>query len=86
MNPGSASAKAGRNQLSLGRHGDPLGIKGTCCAATDWHNIMHMIADLAAEDVHRAMTEDRRFDAGDYVRRLNALPGDWPAPEATERD
>lgn len=47
---------------------------------------MHMIADLAAEDVHRAMTEDRRFDAGDYVRRLNALPGDWPAPEATERD
>jgi hypothetical protein len=52
----------------------------------DWHNIMHMIAALAVEDVHRAMTEDRRFDAGDYVRRLNALPGDWPAPEATERD
>jgi hypothetical protein len=52
----------------------------------DWHNIMHMIAGLAAEDVHRALTEHRRSDVGDYARRLNALPGDWPAPEATEED
>ena len=52
----------------------------------DWHNIMHMIAGLVAEDVHRALTENRRFDVGDYARRLNALPGDWPPPEATEGD
>jgi uncharacterized protein DUF1841 len=51
----------------------------------DWHNIMHMIAALVAEDIHRTMAEKKRFDADDYVRRLNALPGDWPSPEETER-
>lgn len=34
----------------------------------DWHNIMHMIAALVAEDVHRAMTERTPFDRpADYV-------------------
>lgn len=46
----------------------------------DWHNIMHMIAGLVAEDVHRVMTQGARFDAADYARRLNRLPGDWPPP------
>lgn len=46
----------------------------------DWHNVMHMISALVVEDVHRAMTEQRPFDAGDYARRLNGLPGDWPSP------
>lgn len=52
----------------------------------DWHNIMHMIAALVVEDIHHAMTENAPFDAGDYARRLDALPGDWPPPEAAERD
>ncbi len=47
----------------------------------DWHNIMHMIAGLVVEDVHRAMTEQRPFDPEDYARRLDELPGDWPPPE-----
>jgi hypothetical protein len=47
----------------------------------DWHNIMHMIAVPVAEDVHRAMTEQRPFDREDYARRLDELPGDWPPPE-----
>lgn len=47
----------------------------------DWHSIMHMIAGLVVEDVHRAMTTDRPHDAADYARRLRALPGDWPPPE-----
>jgi hypothetical protein len=51
----------------------------------DWHNIMHMIAALVAEDVHRSVTERLPFDAGDYARRLNTLPGDWPTPQETER-
>jgi hypothetical protein len=45
-----------------------------------------MIAALAVENVHRATTENTPFDADDYVRRLNALPGDWPPPEAAEPD
>jgi hypothetical protein len=52
----------------------------------DWHNIMHMIAALVVEDVHRAMAEHKRFDAGDYARRLNALPGDWPPPQELDAD
>jgi hypothetical protein len=48
----------------------------------DWHNVMHMIAALVSEDVYRAMKEHRQFDPGDYARRLNELPGDWPPPEA----
>jgi Domain of unknown function (DUF1841) len=48
----------------------------------DWHNIMHMISALVAEDFHRAMTEKRAFDREDYARRLKALPGDWPPPSA----
>jgi hypothetical protein len=48
----------------------------------DWHNIMHMIATLVAQDIHRTMTERQPFDVGDYVRRLEALPGDWPPPSA----
>jgi len=26
------------------------------------------------------MDEHRAFDPGDYARRLNELPGDWPPP------
>ena len=48
----------------------------------DWHNIMHMIAALAAEDFYRAIKEDRPPDSAGYARRLNELPGDWPPPEA----
>ncbi len=47
----------------------------------DWHNVMHMISALVSDDVHRAMTEQRPFDLGDYVQRLNGLPGDWPSPQ-----
>jgi hypothetical protein len=47
----------------------------------DWHNVMHMIASLVAEDVHRALTEHSVFDPGDYARRLDGLPGDWPPPK-----
>jgi Domain of unknown function (DUF1841) len=47
----------------------------------DWHNIMHMIAALVTEDVYRALSERRQPDPGDYARRLNELPGDWPPPE-----
>jgi hypothetical protein len=42
----------------------------------DWHNVMHMIAAVVGEDLHRAMTEARRFDPDDYARRLHRLPGD----------
>lgn len=48
----------------------------------DWHNIMHMIAAVVSDDIHRAVTEHRQFDPGDYARRLNELPGDWPPPSA----
>ena len=48
----------------------------------DWHNIMHMISAVVGEDLHRAVTERLPFDHGDYARRLNALPGDWPSPQA----
>ena len=37
----------------------------------DWHNIMHMISGLVAEDVHRAMTEKQR--AGRAARRNGDL-------------
>jgi uncharacterized protein DUF1841 len=47
----------------------------------DWHNIMHMIAALVAEDVHRAVAEHQHYDPADYARRLGELPGDWPPPE-----
>ncbi len=47
----------------------------------DWHNIMHMIAALVSDDIYHAMNEHRPFDPGDYVRRLNELPGDWPPPQ-----
>jgi hypothetical protein len=48
----------------------------------DWHNIMHMIAALVSDDLYYAMSEHRHFDPGDYTRRLNELPGDWPPPQA----
>jgi hypothetical protein len=48
----------------------------------DWHNIMHMIAELVSHDVHAALIENKRHDLRDYARRLDQLPGDWPAPEA----
>ena len=48
----------------------------------DWHNIMHMIAELVTHDVHAALTERRPHDPADYARRLDQLPGDWPPPEA----
>jgi Domain of unknown function (DUF1841) len=47
----------------------------------DWHNIIHMIAALVADDVHGAMTWRAPFDPADYARRLSRLPGDWPLPE-----
>jgi hypothetical protein len=47
----------------------------------DWHNIMHMIAELVAHDVHAALAEDQRPDPADYALRLNRLPGVWPPPE-----
>jgi Domain of unknown function (DUF1841) len=46
----------------------------------DWHNVMHMIMELVNEDIYRTMAEKRPFDRADYIRRLNALPGDWPPP------
>jgi hypothetical protein len=48
----------------------------------DWHNIMHMIAAVVSDDLYHAMKEHRQFDPGDYARRLNELPGDWPPPQA----
>jgi hypothetical protein len=48
----------------------------------DWHNIMHMIAAVITADLYAATTEQRPFDARDYVRRLHELPGDWPPPPA----
>jgi Domain of unknown function (DUF1841) len=47
----------------------------------DWHNIMHMIGSVVAADLHSAIAEKRPFDAADYARRLQDLPGDWPAAE-----
>jgi hypothetical protein len=47
----------------------------------DWHNIMHMIAALVSDDLYHAMNEHRHFDSGDYTRRLNELPADWPPPQ-----
>jgi hypothetical protein len=48
----------------------------------DWHNTMHMIAAVVSDDLYRAVQEHRQFDPGDYARRLNELPGDWPPPQA----
>jgi len=48
----------------------------------DWHSIMHMIAAVVSDDLYHAMTGHRQFDPGDYARRLNELPGDWPPPQA----
>ena len=47
----------------------------------DWHNVMHMIASLAAEDVYLALREHRQPDPAAYARRLRELPGGWPPPE-----
>jgi hypothetical protein len=47
----------------------------------DWHNIMHMIAAVVGDDIYRAMKQNQPFDPGDYARRLNELPGDWPPPQ-----
>jgi hypothetical protein len=51
----------------------------------DWHNIMHMIAAVVTDDLYEILGERRRFDVADYARRLSKLPGDWPPPEALER-
>ena len=48
----------------------------------DWHNIMHMIAALVAQDVQAILVEHRQPDPQDYARRLDELPGDWPPPDA----
>jgi hypothetical protein len=37
-----------------------------------------MIAAVVSDDLYRAVQEHRRFDPGDYARRLNELPGDRP--------
>ncbi len=44
--------------------------------------LMHMIAAVVSDDLYRAVQEHRQFDPGDYARRLNELPGDWPPPQA----
>jgi uncharacterized protein DUF1841 len=46
-----------------------------------WHDIIHMIAALVAEDVHGIMTGQARFDQAGYARQLSRLPGDWPPPD-----
>ena len=45
----------------------------------DWHSIMHMIAALVSQDVDAALAEHRQPDPADYARRLDRLPGGWPA-------
>ncbi|HEX6527120.1 MAG TPA: hypothetical protein VF070_44970 [Streptosporangiaceae bacterium] len=46
-----------------------------------------VLQQLAAECVKNQLgAADALAPLTDYVRRLNALPGDWPAPEETERD
>ena len=47
----------------------------------DWHNIMHMIASLVAEDVYGVLKDHRKPDPAAYAQRLNELPGDWPPPK-----
>lgn len=47
----------------------------------DGHTVIHMIAGLVAADVHGALTGQSGFDAADYARRLDELPGDWPPPQ-----
>jgi hypothetical protein len=49
----------------------------------DWHNIMHMIARLVSNDVYQAINDGQQFDAVDYVRRLEQLPGAWPPPQTS---
>jgi hypothetical protein len=39
-----------------------------------------MIAGLVAEDAHAALAEHRQPDPEGYARRLDQLPGGWPAP------
>jgi hypothetical protein len=46
----------------------------------DWHDIMHMIAQLVTDDVYHALREHQPFDRPDFARRLSLLPGDWPPP------
>lgn len=46
----------------------------------DWHNIMHMIASLVAEDIYQVVKEQRQADPAGYIHRLRQLPGDWPPP------
>jgi hypothetical protein len=41
-----------------------------------------MIAAVVSHDIYLVMNEHRPFDLGDYARRLDELPGDWPAPSA----
>jgi hypothetical protein len=48
----------------------------------DWHNIMHMIARLASDDIYQATSEQKPFGLRDYAQRLSELPGDWPPPPA----
>ena len=46
-----------------------------------WHDIMHMIAGLVSDDVHRALTGQAHPDSADYARRLDELPAGWPEPQ-----
>ena len=50
----------------------------------DWHNIMHMIAQVVSDDVYGAVKEGREMDPADYALRLQRLPGDWAPPQAAE--
>jgi len=43
-----------------------------------WHDIMHMIATLVAQDVHRALA-GQQPDPAAYIRRLDDLPAGWAA-------
>ncbi len=42
-----------------------------------WHDIMHMIAGLVAQDVQQALAGQHPDPAG-YIRRLDDLPAGWP--------
>jgi hypothetical protein len=44
----------------------------------NWHTIMHMLGGLVAENISRVTVELKPFNRADYLRSLDALPGDWP--------
>ena len=47
-----------------------------------WHNLMHLITAVVSDGIHHAMKEHCQTGPGDYARRPNELPGDWPPSQA----